>query len=122
MKKHEQITSYETACEALGLEIHKIENEETLSKETKKAIAINKLLVIGSAINKVTEFTPNAADHDRFKYYPRFKHDGQRFNYFAPGYDVSGADASFGQSFSDSVVAEYVGKTFIDLYNEALSN
>ena len=115
------ITNYEQAIDFLGYE-----NEASLLGVFHNAtalIAMEKLITIAEAWNKLDEFIPDFDNRNQVKWFPWFQKRGNAgFVCASTSATASTAYADFGSRlcFSTSERAEQFGTMFIDLWNEFL--
>lgn len=111
-----RITTFEQACEALGIDPAKLPDFSMLSEQEAKAmLAHYKLCIIAKVLNG--GWTPNWNNGKWDKYYPWFDmKNGFSFGFVNDRYRRS----HFGSRlcFRDSETAEYAGTQFLDLYKE----
>jgi hypothetical protein len=94
------------------------------AKDRKAMIAHAKLVIIARAANRLANkgkvWKPNFADHNQYKYTPWFYHGAGSSGFRFGVYDVWTSRSIVGSRlcFISREVAEYVGNTFIKLYNE----
>lgn len=90
----------------------------------KALIALNKLLTIAEAWNKVDKFVPDFSNPNQYKWFPWFKYsdDAAGFVSAYTANTASNASAYFGSRlcFKSEERATQFGKQFIDLWNEFL--
>jgi hypothetical protein len=122
----EQLKTFDDACKVEKLDPKKVLPDFSgyPAKDRKAMIAHAKLVIIVRAANRLANggkpWKPDFGNHDQWKYTAYFYHEkgssGFRFG------DVGGwASVSVVGSrlcFVSIEVAEYVGKTFLKLYNE----
>jgi hypothetical protein len=123
---YKKITSFEAACSHLGIseELPDVSNApEDIQKCT---TAYYKLVLICRAINN--GWKPDFTNWNQKKWFPWFRinDDGASSGF---GYSISACSPAYAASnlgsrlcFESEEKAEYVGKTFIDLYNDYLHN
>jgi len=127
MKKLEQLKTFEGACKVEGLDPKKAipSFAEYSSKDRKAMIAHAKLVIIARAANRIAnggkEWKADFANQTQGKYTPYFYHEpggssGFRFGVCDDWH--SGSHVGSRLCFISREVGEYVGKTFIKLYNE----
>ena len=116
----DKVKSFEDACQLLGIEPN-VPEVSMLPENHKKAIVAHyKLVIIAEAVNE--GWKPNWDNWDERKYYPWFDLEGSSsgagFSYDV--YDGWRTVSSVGSRlcFKTWELAEYIGKTFIDLYKD----
>jgi len=109
----ERVTSYETAC----LEIGTPQIGETLYP--KDVAAYMKLRIIAEALNEGHKFTYTP---DEYRYYPWFEINPAGFVRVLSTNAASNTSASIGARlcFKTRTLAEYAGRTFLDIYQDFL--
>jgi len=116
----DKVKSFEDACQLLGIEPNVPEVSMLPENHQKAIVAHYKLVIIAEAINE--GWKPNWDNWDERKYYPWFDLEGSSsgagfsFNVFV-GWD-SDSDVGSRLCFKTWELAEYIGKTFIDLYKD----
>ncbi len=117
----DRIKTFEEACEKLGIDPkNTIPDFSMFPKEHQAAmIAHSKLIIINQALNE--EWQPDWTNGKFDKYYPWFKMgspSGDGFSY--GGYDHWNTVSDVGSRlcFKNRELAEYAGKTFLQLYKE----
>jgi len=116
----EKITSFESACEFLGLEPVLPQVELLPEKDRKSILAYYKLTIIIRALNEGWE--PDWSDWNQYKYYNWFYVDSSaafRFDYTF--YTNASTDVSSRLCFKTRDIAAYAGTQFIDIYNDYLN-
>ena len=127
MDKFQQLTSFEDACMILNRQPHLPDVSSLPEKHAKAIIAHYKLITICEAGNFLEndnqEWKPDWHNDDERKYYPWFDMDIK--GYSGSGLACDGCDVVYSASFVGSrlcyktwKLAEYIGKTFIELYKE----
>ena len=90
----------------------------------KALIAIEKLITIAEAWNKLDKFIPDYDNRSQYKYFPWFVYNDNAagFVYATTNYSASFANAHFGSRlcFKTDERAAQFGKQFIDLWNDFL--
>lgn len=120
-----RVTSYEEACERVGVEPLTEERIKALELRPDE-VARKKLEVITAALNE--GWSPDWNNTNEYKYYPYFyieprKHGASAGLSFAYTHDAaSNACAGIGSRlcFHDHETARYAGKTFTELYEQLL--
>lgn len=111
-----KIKSFEDACEYLSLPISAArQNFSTMPSDEK---AFYQLEIICKALNE--GWTPDWSDDDQPKYYPWFDFQGGRFVFLSVDYSYASSCLGSRLCFRTHELAEYAGKTFINLYNDFL--
>jgi hypothetical protein len=82
------------------------------------AAAFYQLEIICKALNE--GWTPDWSDEDQYKYYPWFAFRGGRFVFDGVHYYCANSSLGSRLCYKDEKIAEYAGKTFIDLYQKML--
>jgi hypothetical protein len=125
MKK---ITSYEHACEVLGIKPEDILDVSRVREKDQKAfIDLFKLSIIIEANNKLNEWEIDWEDSNQEKYYPWMwvVKDNERPSGLGLSYSDcvstrSGTDVGSRLSVGTENEAEYIGKDFMSLYESWL--
>ncbi len=120
-----RVTSYEEACERVGVEPLTEERIKALELRPDE-VARKKLEVITAALNE--GWSPDWNNTNEYKYYPYFyieprKHGaGAGLSYTNTNGAASATSASIGSRlcFHDHETARYAGKTFTELYEQLL--
>lgn len=117
-------TTFEEACESLGLDPAALPDVSCIPEEDRGAIIAHyKLTVIAKSLNQ--GWKPDWTNWDEYKYYPWFeiKKDtehpsGVGFSY--DGYDFWRTGTAVGSrlAFQSEELARYAGQQFEDLYRE----
>jgi len=125
MKKLNQLKTLEDACKVEGLDPEKVIPDFSgyPEKDRKSMIAHAKLVIIVRAANRLandgTEWIPDFTNADQWKYEAWFEMRGSSgFRFGVCGRWDSVSRVGSRLCFISREVAEYVGKTFIALYNE----
>jgi len=125
----EIVTSYESACEVVGIKPLNLSNFSFFPSEDQDSIfASHQIDIIARALNGKDEdgnwWTPDYTD-GTYKYYPYFYWDkvppgGSGFSFYdcVDAFDISYVGAR--HTFKKSDHAVYAGKTFIAIYNRFL--
>ncbi|MCL1657435.1 hypothetical protein M2T79_12590 [Elizabethkingia miricola] len=116
----DKVKSFEDACQLLGIEPN-VPEVSMLPENHKKAIVAHyKLVIIAEAVNE--GWKPNWDNWDERKYYPWFDLEGSSSG---AGFSYCDCDCWHAASgvgsrlcFKTWELAEYIGKTFIDLYKD----
>ena len=118
------ITTFEKACEKVGVNATKLPEVSMLpEKHQKSIVAYFKLIIIAQAINDGWE--PNWHDTNEWKYYPWFyvkateeKKSGFGLSYHDYRYGCSLTVVGSRLVFKSREAARFCGETFTDLYND----
>ncbi len=112
----EKITSFESACEFLGLEPAMPQVELMPEKDRKSIQAYYKLTIIIRALNEGWE--PDWADWDQYKYYNWFYVDraSAAFRFDITYYTSTNTNVGSRLCFKSRALAAYAAKQFEDLY------
>ncbi len=113
----EKITSFESACEFLGIEPVLPQVDMLPEKHRKANIAFYKLTIIISALNEGWE--PDWSDWDQYKYYNWFYVDSSaafRFSDTHSTYTYTCVGSRL--CFKTRALAAYAAKKFEDLYKD----
>jgi hypothetical protein len=122
-----QITSFEHACQVLGLDPLALPEVSMLPENHQKAIVSHyKLITIVEANNKENgDWKADWNNSKQWKYYPWFwvkasdeKPAGSGLSFGDFGDGISRTPVGSRLCVGSSEQAEYVGKTFIDLYTD----
>jgi len=123
MKALEKIKTFEDACKYLRLDPKKVMPDfSCYPKEDHAAmIAHAKLVIIARAVNKIANkgklWKPDWSNYNQLKYYPWFEMRGSSgFRFGGCAYWLSRSIVGSRLCFISREVAEYIGKTFEDLY------
>jgi hypothetical protein len=108
-----KIKSFEDACKAL-----EIPSDIPFFPAETGAAAFYQLEIIARALNG--NWTPDWSNEDQNKYYPWFAFQGGRFVFGGVSYDYTCSDLGSRLCFRTRELAEYAGKTFINLYEKML--
>ena len=127
MKKYTDIKTFEDACEYLKLESSSvIPDSSCFPEKHRKALDANaKLIIIAEAVNTIDndnkEWFPDWCNSSEYKYQPWFElgSSASRFSYDDYGDWVSFTTVGSRLCFKNEESAEYVGKQFVDLYNDS---
>jgi hypothetical protein len=117
---YKEIKSFEDACKKLNREPLLPEVSMLPVPNQKAVIANYKLDVIQEAINK--DWKADWTNWNQYKYYPWFdlSSSGSGFSYHVCDCGYTTSDVGSRRVFPSSEIAKYVGKQFIDLYNDAM--
>jgi len=114
-----QVKTFEDACKVLGISTDTPDVSKMPKSHQKALIAHYKLIIIAEALNE--GWKPDWSNWDEYKYYPWFEYDksgsGFGFNYSYWTY----TDSDFTGSrlcFKTKELSNYIGKQFLELYNE----
>lgn len=127
MEALKKLKTFEAACKMENVDPKQILPDFSLwsKKDQKAMIAHAKLVIIARAANRIAncgkEWKADFSNTNQWKYTPYFYHDprgssGFRFYAYDDWYSASHVGSRL--CFISREVAEYVGKTFIKLYNE----
>ena len=110
-----RITSFKTACKALGI-ADTLPQVEGLPKEHQKAIIAHyKLVIIAQALND--GWKPDWDNNNEYKYYPYFDMEkGFSFYICVCIYTFSFAGSRL--CFRSAEIAKYAGTQFVELYKD----
>lgn len=81
-------------------------------------IALNQLLSIAEAWNKLDEFVPNLSDISQKKWHPWFKYRTSEDRFVYAGVSLAPAVFDFKLSFKTKERTQQFGMQFVDLYNK----
>lgn len=117
------ITTFEEACQKLGLPIDEsiLPDLSVFSEKHRAAlIASAKLIIIAEALNDGWE--PNWDDYNEYKYFPWFYMDSPGFRFYDVGcaWADTCSDGGSRLCFRTRKLAEYAGQTFLELYREMM--
>ena len=115
----DKVKSFEDACQLLGIEPNVPEVSMLPDNHQKAIVAHYKLVIIAEAINE--GWKPNWDNWDERKYYPWFNmssSSGAGLSYDGFGRWGTGSGVGSRLCFKTWELAEYIGKTFIDLYKD----
>ena len=128
MKNYTDLKTFEDACKALSLDPKKVIPDFSCypEKDQKSMIAHSKLVIIVRAANQLAnegkEWMPDFSNWDERKHEIWFGYDkgssGFRCGDFALWFSASIVGSRL--CFISWQVGEYIGETFIDLWNEYL--
>jgi len=117
----ERVTSFEDACQVLGISTN-VPDVKGLPRKHQKAIVANyKLIIIAEALNE--GWKPNWQDSDEYKYYPWFDMTNPAgVGCSSTNPTATAAYASIGSRlcFKSDELAIYFGQQFTDLHNESM--
>ena len=119
-KATKQITSFEEACQQLGLDPDKSIPDMSAAQPKHHAalIATAKMYIIAEALNG--GWIPDWSNYDEYKYFPYFEMASFRFG----GSHCNNSSAySTGGSrlvYRTRALADYAGQTFLDLYKDMM--
>lgn len=118
-----RVTSYEEACERVGVEPLTEERIKALELRPDE-VARKKLEVITAALNE--GWSPDWNNTNEYKYYPYFYIESRKHG-AAAGLSCTSSAASYTYAdigsrlcFHDHETARYAGKTFTELYEQLL--
>ncbi|MDR3059493.1 MAG: hypothetical protein LBU84_15325 [Prevotella sp.] len=112
-----KITSFESACEFLGIEPALPQVDMLPEKHRKSIIAYYKLTTIISALNEGWE--PDWSDWDQYKHYNWFYIDSSAaFRFYDTHYTYTDTYVGSRLCFKTRDLAAYAAKTFEDLYKD----
>ena len=118
----EFVKSFEEACAKLGISTqlpYVWSFPENLQKHVTATYKLSKILEANNG-----DWKPNLADTDQWKYYPWFrivKDDSQSgcgLSYLGCSYGNSSTGIGVRLACKDEELAEFMGKTFADLYKD----
>ena len=104
-----------SVCNELKIDISDLLLEEP---KTKQFIAFKELQIIAKALNE--GWKPNWNDTNEYKYFNWFNMINGSFSYYYTGCNDSYADVPSTLFFKTHELAEYAGRTFINLYKDYL--
>jgi hypothetical protein len=116
---YKEIKTFEDACSKLGIE-PVLPIVTMLPESNQKAVIANyKLDIIQQAINE--DWKPDWSNWNQYKYYPWFERSSSGVGFSCFGYYYGHSTSTVGSRrvFPSSEIANYMGKQFIDLYNDA---
>lgn len=118
----EKITSFESACEILGIEPVLPQVDMLPEKHRKSNIAFHKLTIITSALNEGWE--PDWTDWSQYKYYNWFYVDRSSgaFRLYYSIYTSKYLNVGSRLYFKARDLAAYAAKQFEDLYKDYFFN
>ena len=125
--KIEDITDYEEATKYLTEDLKYSGHyaQITILVENKYQLeALNQLITIAKAWNKIDNFKPDYEDYNQKKYYPTFRFDNVYDKYICSSYNESDCIAHLNKllCFKTRKRAQQFGKQFEDLFNQAFGN
>lgn len=119
------IPDFERAKQAIGFDVFILAKEsfcfrdvEINYKHMTSLIAMNQLLSIAEAWNKLDEFVPNLSDISQKKWHPWFKYRTSENRFVYAGVSLAPAVFDFKLSFKTKERAQQFGMQFVDLYNK----
>lgn len=124
MDKLQQLKTFADACKVEGLDAKKVLPDFSgfPAKDRKAMIAHAKLVIIVRAANRLANggkvWKPDFDNHAEWKYENWFIKDKGSAGFRFDDYDYWLSRVGSRLCFISSEVAEYVGKTFIKIYNE----
>ncbi|MCF0070258.1 hypothetical protein LZD49_07230 [Dyadobacter sp. CY261] len=117
----DRVRSYEDACDIVGIVPHTIENfSDVPDVDRQSTFAYHQLTIIARALNE--GWAPDWKNHNQPKYYGWFEHaaGGSGFSFCVSACVFSLSYVGSRLVFRSSELAEYAGKTFIEIYNSYL--
>jgi hypothetical protein len=118
----DRVSGYDDICDILG--IHPVNSLPFPNPKNNDQEWLNSCFQI-SNIRKVLneEWVADFDDMDQYKYEPIFKKGGAGFGFSHSGYNDWLAHSTVGSRlvYRSSLIAEFAGKTFIEIYNVFLS-
>ena len=119
-KEVKQISSFEEACQQLGLDPEKSIPDMSAAQPKHHAalIATTKMYIIAEALNG--GWIPDWSDYNENKYFPYFEMAGFRFD--GSHFDDTYAFSTGGSRlvYRTRALADYAGKTFESLYKDMM--
>ncbi|MDV3537941.1 hypothetical protein CMU94_02240 [Elizabethkingia anophelis] len=114
----EKVKSFEDACQLLGIEPNVPEVSMLPENHQKSIVAHFKLIIIVEALNE--GWKPDWSNWNERKYYPWFEMSDSsgRFSFGGSGNRGSISACAARLCLKTLVLANYIGKTFVDLYKE----
>jgi hypothetical protein len=114
------ITTYEGACQKLGIPDGIPDVSTFPIKHQASLIAVAKLIIISEALNDGWE--PDWNDDEEYKYYPWFYMDKPGFRFGASDcvWSLSGTAGGSRLCFRTRAISDHAGKTFVDLYRDMM--
>ena len=110
------IKTFEHVCLLLNIDINKF--NEKYKYLTKSEIAQYKLLLINKVFNE--DWLEDYNNSNQYKYTPYFIFKNGSFSYNDYGNWFGVSCVGFGWGFKNKELCEYVGKQFIEIYNDWL--
>lgn len=120
-----KITSFETACQVLGIDPTFLPEVSNLREDlAKRCIANYKMDIIVDALNNEglpEKWLPDYSKYSQGKFEPWFDFSpGSGWSLIGVAYRGTTTFAGARRNFRTKKIAEYAGTRFIDLYNEIL--
>jgi len=118
------LKSFEAAAKYLGIDPNNLPDVSMLPEQSQKSvISFYKLSIVSQAAWKQEGKVIDWNDWDQYKYYPWFKMSDSvgssaGFSYYDCFYGGTGSIVGSRLVFPTWKIAEYVGKTLIDLYRD----
>jgi len=112
LKSYKDITSFEKACERLGLDIPQFNSELT-----KGEIALRKLKIIVRAIRSFTNWKPVWSNSKQWKYTVWFDLE-KGFSYWDTNYSHTGTLVPSALFVESSEQAKFLGENHLELYKD----
>jgi len=116
---YKDIKTFGDACNFLGIDRAEFNKENSLLPED--VYAYMQLRLICQALNGGEHM--DYSDTDEYKYYPCFNSVGSSsgFSYDGYAYVLTGSDVGSRLVYKSREIAEYAGRTFIDIYNKYIN-
>lgn len=117
----QKIKTFEDACKILDIPANLPDVSHFPAEDKKSQLALYKLSKIAKAINE--GWVPDWRDYDQRKWYPWFEASPSGSGFSSSNYGgwCTGTYCGSRLCFKSDDIAEYVGKQFIDLYNDLFS-
>lgn len=119
IKSYKDIRTFEDACLSIGIDPKQFHSEnKNLTEDT---YAYEQLKVISKALNGGEHM--DYSDEDEYKYYPWFNALGSSsgFSFIDYVYDYTVSYVGSRLTYKSREIAEYAGKTFLDIYNKYIN-
>ena len=113
------IKSFEDACRILKIEPAVPDVSSFLEERRLSVLAQHKLEIIIKALNE--GWKPNWNDNTQYKYYNWFNMNAGTFSSSGTDYNITYANVPSALCFKNRELAEYAGRTFINLYKDYLT-
>ena len=113
LKSYKDITSFEKACELLGLDIPQFNSELT-----KGEIALRKLKIIIRAIRSFTNWKPVWSNGKQWKYTVWFDLEKGFSCWSAPVYYFTSTTVPSALFVESNEQAKFLGETYLELYKD----
>lgn len=115
IKSYKDITSFDKACERLGLDV--VQFNSTISGLDKSEVALRKLKIIVKAIRSFTNWKPVWSKSNQYKYTVWFDLE-EGFSYYNTSYNITNTFVPSALYVESTEQAKFLGTTFLELYKD----